>query len=88
MGVNHTELVRLVRRGKLSEKRGKALRGFLAIVSLKVARDLMTGWLVMLAVGVARAEWTPALPTIGYWWAALLVALTRGLFTAVPRKAT
>jgi hypothetical protein len=32
-------------------------------------------------VGVAHAEWIPALPTIGFWWMTLLVLLTRGIFT-------
>jgi Na+-driven multidrug efflux pump len=42
--------------------------------------SLVNGWLLMLAVGIAHAEWVPALPTIGYWWAVLLAMLLRGAF--------
>lgn len=36
---------------------------------------LVTAWLLMLAVGVVRAEWIPALPTIGFRLALLLSML-------------
>jgi hypothetical protein len=44
------------------------------------------GWLFMLAVGIAHAEWLPNLPTIGYWWALLLVWLARGVFSPIRRQ--
>ena len=37
------------------------------------------GWMLMLAVGIAHAEWVPGLPTIGYWWSCLLVWLLMGI---------
>jgi len=42
------------------------------------------GWMLMLAVGIAHAHWLPALPTIGYWWAVLIVTLMRGVFSRTP----
>ncbi|MCX5066951.1 hypothetical protein OOJ91_13950 [Micromonospora lupini] len=46
-----------------------------------VLLSLLGGWALMLAVGIARAEWLPALPTIGYWPAVLLSALLRSALT-------
>lgn len=46
---------------------------------------LVTGWMLMLIVGVVHAEWIPQLPTIGFGLALLLSALTlvRALLSAV-----
>lgn len=45
------------------------------------------GWELMLGVGVIHAEWIRTLPTIGYWWAVLLVWLLRGTFSRIaPSK--
>jgi hypothetical protein len=44
---------------------------------------LLGGWMLMIAVGVAHAHWVPALPTIGYWWAALIVWLLQGSFRTI-----
>jgi len=47
----------------------------------------LNGWALMLAVGVAHAEWIPQLPTIGYWWSVLIVYLLSGVFSkATPTK--
>jgi hypothetical protein len=85
MSFDYNEAARLIRLGKRSERRGKALQGCLRAILAKVLSDLLTGWTVMLAVGVAHAEWMPALPTIGYWWTVLIVVLTRALFIAAPK---
>jgi len=87
MSVDYAEAARLIRLGRRAEKRGKAVGGCLALLLTKIVNDLLTGWLVMLAVGIAHAEWIRALPTIGFWWSVLLVSLTRGLF-AGARSAT
>jgi hypothetical protein len=79
-------LARLARLGRRAERRGKAFQGCITALLNKLATDLTTGWMLMLAVGVAHAEWLPMLPTIGYWWAVLLVVLTRPLFAATPPK--
>lgn len=39
---------------------------------------LTSGWFFMLGVGVARHEWLPTLPTVGYWISIVLAALARG----------
>jgi len=41
------------------------------------------GWMLMLAVGVAHGEWITQLPTIGYWWAVLIVWLLQGSFKTI-----
>lgn len=80
--LNREELVDLVRRGKRAKERGAAVR---RVVTRLLAASMITligGWELMLAVGLAHAEWVPALPTIGYWWAVLLILLLRGTFSA------
>lgn len=44
---------------------------------------LIEGWIFMLAVGIAHTYWIPALPTIGYWWAVLIVFLLTGTFSRI-----
>lgn len=39
------------------------------------------GFEFMLAVGIIHHEWLPQLPTIGYWWAVLIVGLLKGTFS-------
>lgn len=79
--MDYTEIARLAKLGRRAEQRGKAVKGcFWALIN-KIIMDLIGGWLTMLAIGVAHAEWIPTLPTLGYWWTVLLVTLTRGLFT-------
>ena len=85
MSIDYAEAARLIRKGRDAEKRGKAFRGCLGGFVWVQLNNLYCGWMLMLAVGIAHAEWIPTLPTIGYWWAVLLVVLTRGLFTAVPK---
>jgi hypothetical protein len=46
--------------------------------------SMLGGWMFMLAVGVAHHEWTPGLPTIGYWWAVLLTWLIRSAALSAP----
>lgn len=50
-----------------------------------VASVLIGALMLMTAVRVAHDHWIPQLPTIGYWWAALLVLLLRGVFSAAPK---
>lgn len=85
---NMAEVIRLAQMGKRAEKRGKALKGCLSALLLKASSDLMAGWFLMLAVGIAHAEWLPMLPTIGFWWAVLLVVLLRPLSARSPRSKT
>lgn len=47
---------------------------------------LLNGWFFMLIVGAIHAEWIPQLPTIGYWWSVLIVAVLRTVFG--PMKVT
>lgn len=51
-------------------------------VGLAIAYALFAGWLFMLAVGVARAEWLPGLPTIGFGSAVLIAGLLRAAFAS------
>lgn len=56
--------------------------GCLLIVAFLAAEPLLAGWLLMLAVGVAHADWWPAVPTISYWPAVTLAALLSAAFAA------
>lgn len=85
MSIDYAEAARLLKLGRRAEQRGKALQGCFTALLTKLVQDLMTAWLFMLAVGVAHAEWIPQLPTIGLWWALLLVVLTRALFTGYAK---
>lgn len=55
------------------------------ILSL-VLSHLLGGLELMLAVGIIRAEWIPWMPTIGYWWAVLIVLLLRGTFSRTRQE--
>lgn len=69
------EVLRLAQRGRRAEARGKTLARIAENLVLGFLMALLRGWLFMLAVGVAHAEWLPALPTIGYGTSVLIVAL-------------
>lgn len=62
---------------KAAESAAKFFGHLLASVFISMLAAMVSGWLLMLAVGVAHHEWTPDLPTIGYWWAVLLAWLLR-----------
>lgn len=84
------ELLKLVVRDrKRRERRRKLGEVTLDIIAAQIGYvlgALSNGFMLMLAVGVAHAEWIPQLPTIGYWWACLLVYLLHGVFSrAVPK---
>lgn len=50
---------------------------------VSAAGSLAFGWVFMLLIGVVHAEWLPALPTIGYWWAVLITFLLRATLMSV-----
>lgn len=50
---------------------------------LRVAAGLIASWLLMVAVGIAHADWIPALPTIGFMTAWLLTLLVFAAWTSV-----
>lgn len=87
----HTELLDIVRKDRARRTRRQKLRTFFeklfqgALTS--AVFSLMNGWMLMLAVGVVHAHWWPAVPTIGYWWAVLIVWLLNGVFSARQTKA-
>jgi hypothetical protein len=83
MSLDYAEVVRLIRKGRTAEKRGKAVSGCITALIVSYLGALFDGWLLMLAVGIAHAVWWPDVPTIGYWWAVLMVALLRGVFSPV-----
>jgi hypothetical protein len=85
MSFDYTNAARLIRKGRRAEQRGKALTGCITSLLTSALAGLMGGWMPMLAVGVAHIHWIHALPTIGYWWAVLLVVLLRGVFSRTPK---
>lgn len=87
MSIDYAEFARLVRKGRKAERRGKVIRAFITNLIVSILGALFGGWMLMLAVGIAHHDWVPGLPTIGYWWSALLVSLLRGVFSRpVPTK--
>lgn len=80
---NQPYLVKLIeqeaKRKRRRAKIEKAITNFLTTQLL----NFLGGWEFMLAVGVIHAEWIPQLPTIGYWWALLIVFLLRRTFSAI-----
>jgi len=76
-----TEMNYLVAAELRRRKRRKAIRAVVVSLLTSALLSLLGGWNLMLAVGVAHAEWIHALPTIGYWWAVLLSLL---ISRAVP----
>lgn len=78
---DYTELVRLAKRGRRAERTGKAISRFVGTQLAYGIASLLNGWLLMLAVGVIHMHWIPALPTVGYWWAVLIVWLLAGTFS-------
>lgn len=86
MSVDYAELLRLAKKGREAETRGKAIGGCIGTLITTVIVTLAHGCYLMLAVGIVHDQWIPGLPTIGYWWAVLLVALLRGVLS--PIKST
>jgi hypothetical protein len=88
VSLDYNEAARLIRMGKRAEKRGKAVEGCITALIVKVGTDLLGGLYLMLAVGIAHAEWIRSLPTLGYWWAVLLVMLVGPAFASAtsPKK--
>lgn len=75
MSVDYAEVYRLAKKGRKAEQRGKALAGCLESLVTSVLMTLLKGFLFMVAIGVAHAHWWPAIPTIGFWWSVLFMAL-------------
>lgn len=71
------ELVDLIRRDRRRRSRRKVLSEFVVALVMLYVEALLTGWFLMLAIGVVHHEWIRSCPTIGYWWAALLSGLLR-----------
>jgi hypothetical protein len=80
---DRSEIIDLVKRGKRAKARAQTIKKIVTYQVASALHALIGGWELMLAVGVAHAEWVPALPTIGYWWSVLLVYLLRGTFSVV-----
>lgn len=63
----------------------KESRSDLAVkIAISLLMFLLEGWVFMFTVGFAQQVWVPALPTIGYWNAVLLVFLLRNVFVRTP----
>ncbi len=62
-------------------KSNDRLNGCVYLAIVTPSNALAQGWALMLAVGIIHSEWIPALPTIGYWWAVLIVFLLSGSFS-------
>lgn len=81
MSIDYAEAARLIRTGRRAERRGKAVQKLITGLITSTVSAFLLGWYLMLAVGIAHGEWVHGLPTLGYWWSCLLVALLRPLLT-------
>jgi hypothetical protein len=79
VSINYAEAYRLIQRGRRSERRAAALGKFVQGIIVSAMLTFLKGWLFMLAVGVAHAHWWHTIPTIGFWWAVLFMAVMPSL---------
>lgn len=80
------DIVSLIRDGsKYRKSRGRWERFWLRLAVGLILAPLQ-GLYLMLAVGVVHHEWWPAVPTLGFWWAVLIVSLLRPALTNMPRE--
>lgn len=86
MSTDYPELIRLAKKGKEAEQRGKAAAGCITHLLSSAANAFFGGWMLMLSVGIIHLHWLPELPTVGYWISVLVVALMRGVFSRMPQK--
>lgn len=84
MALDYAEAVRLIRKGRRAEQRGKVLEGCITGLITQTVAVLAGGFWLMLAADVIHKHWIPALPTVGYWWAVLVVMLLKGVFSNTP----
>lgn len=75
------DLLNLVIKDRKRRSRREALGKFVVEFVSAAVLSLLYGWEFMLAVGVIHLHWLPVMPTIGYWWAVLVVWLLRAIFT-------
>lgn len=75
MSIDYAEAARLIRKGRRAEKRGKAMAGCIEGLITSVLLTFLKGWLFMLAIGIAHAHWWHSIPTIGFWWSVLFMAV-------------
>jgi hypothetical protein len=84
------ELIDIIRRDRSRRTRrqkfGKAVANIAQTLLTGVLIALLNGLWFMLGVGVIHDHWWPEVPTVGYWWAVLIVALLRGVFSRTPAK--
>lgn len=86
MSVDYTyaEADRMLRKARRAQRRGKAIERLVVELLTQIIGALLGGVLLMWAVGFLHAEWWSQLPTMGYWTAAVTVALLRGVFSRIP----
>lgn len=75
MSIDYAEIARLAKKGRVAERRGKAIANIVAALISDTISAFLKGFLLMIAVGIIHAHWIPQLPTIGYWWAVLVMAV-------------
>jgi hypothetical protein len=86
MSVDYAEVYRLAKKGRKSEQRGKAMSGCLTAFVTSLVATALKGWLFMLAIGVAHAHWWHAIPTIGFWWSVLFMAVLPSFGSATSKS--
>lgn len=84
--LTQADMVDLIRRGKRAKSLGDAVNRIVTSLVTSAVACLLDGFWLMLAVGIIHADWIPALPTVGYWTAVVVVALLRGTFSPIRSK--
>jgi hypothetical protein len=79
------EIMSLVRAKRRRRKFWAGVGRFVVTSLTAAVAAFADGWLFMLAVGVAHDHWLTSMPSIGYWWAVLIVWLARGVFSPIKR---
>lgn len=86
MSIDYAEAARLIRKGRRAEKRGKALEGCITALITSVLTTFLKGWLFMLAIGIAHAEWWRTIPTIGFWTSVVFMAVLPSFGSSSSKK--
>ncbi len=65
------EIIRLARKGKAAETRGKAITGCIGGFIAAFAVIALRAYVAMMAVAAIHETWIPAVPPVGFWTAVL-----------------
>jgi hypothetical protein len=74
------EIIRLARKGKAAESRGKAVTGCIGGFIAAFAVIALRAWIGMLGVAAIHQYWIPAVPRVGFLTAVIATVAFRVVF--------